>query len=100
MQFTKFFEFRFALLLTSFSFFLTVPDQKQQNLQRIEQVAVQIYEGDSKTQAQIQPSVQGFVTSADSIPLCQLVLDNSKSPHALLFASSSLLQLLTRFFNK
>jgi len=35
-------------------------------------------------------------SQAESIPLCQLVLDNSKQPQALLLASQSLLRLITQ----
>lgn len=47
-----------------------------------------------------QRQVIQFQQSADSIPLCQMLLEHATTPQGLLFAAQSLLQLITTFIVK
>lgn len=59
-----------------------------------------LYEsGNEAERAHAQQAVLILQSSAEYIPQCQYVLDNSSSPYALLVASTSLTKLITSHWN-
>jgi exportin-7 len=69
-------------------------------LKNLEVLCKLLYEGGNETErAHAQQSVLILQSSAEYIPQCQYVLDNSTSPYALLVASTSLTKLITTHWN-
>lgn len=65
-------------------------------LQQIEGISLQALQNGSQ---EAQQQILQFHTSADYIPQCRFILDNSQSPYAQLTASTSLEILVTQFWN-
>jgi exportin-7 len=75
-------------------------DQKAQQLQQFETVCNTLYTSPNQQERdQAQHSVLSLQTSAEYIPQCQYILDNSKSAYALLVAASSLTKLISTHWN-
>ncbi|KAJ0402462.1 hypothetical protein ATCC90586_009282 [Pythium insidiosum] len=69
-------------------------------LQTLETLCSALYESVHESErAHAQQAVLVLQSSAEYIPQCQYVLDNSTSPYALLVASSSLTKLITTHWN-
>ncbi|KAE9016975.1 Exportin-7-A [Phytophthora fragariae] len=69
-------------------------------LRELETLCRVLYEsGNEAERAHAQQSVLILQSSAEYIPQCQYVLDNSSSPYALLVASTSLTKLITSHWN-
>ncbi|CAI5723453.1 hypothetical protein KXD40_000640 [Peronospora effusa] len=69
-------------------------------LRELETLCRVLYEsGNESERAHAQQAVLILQSSAEYIPQCQYVLDNSSSPYALLVASTSLTKLLTSHWN-
>lgn len=71
-----------------------------EDLARIEAMCRTLYEGGSPdARAEAQQQILRMQASADFIPQCQFVLDNSTQPYAHMVASTSLESLITQFWN-
>lgn len=69
-------------------------------LRNLEALCKVLYESANESErAHAQQSVLVLQSSAEYIPQCQYVLDNSASPYALLVASNSLTKLITTHWN-
>jgi hypothetical protein len=69
-------------------------------LRSLEALCKVLYESANESErAHAQQSVLILQSSAEYIPQCQYVLDNSSSPYALLVASNSLTKLITTHWN-
>lgn len=69
-------------------------------LRELETLCCLLYEsGNEAERAHAQQAVLILQSSAEYIPQCQYVLDNSSSPYALLVASTSLTKLITSHWN-
>lgn len=69
-------------------------------LENLEMLCKMLYTGVNEAdRARAQQSVLILQSSAEYIPQCQYVLDNSSSPYALLVASTSLTKLITTHWN-
>ncbi|KAF1791887.1 Armadillo-type fold [Phytophthora cactorum] len=69
-------------------------------LRELETLCRVLYEsGNEAERAHAQQAVLILQSSAEYIPQCQYVLDNSSSPYALLVASTSLTKLITSHWN-
>lgn len=69
-------------------------------LRELETLCRVLYEsGNESERAHAQQAVLILQSSAEYIPQCQYVLDNSSSPYALLVASTSLTKLITSHWN-
>ena len=74
--------------------------QLQENIAQLDRLAETLYTSHDPAERQrAEASLRGFSASADFIPQCSLILDNSSSPFALHLASSSLFKLFTTFFS-
>jgi exportin-7 len=72
----------------------------QAQLQQVEALCQALYIGTSSVQrAEAQQQLLTLQSTADFIPQCQFILDNSQQPYAQLVASSSLENLVTQFWN-
>jgi exportin-7 len=72
----------------------------QNQLSQVENLCKALYTGTSSTQrAEAQQQLLTLQSTADFIPQCQFILDNSTLPYAQLVASSSLENLVTQFWN-
>lgn len=70
---------------------------EEQQLVQLELLCQQLYESqDVQGRAQAEKALVGFTENPDSLPQCQLVLERSQSPYALLLAASTLTKLVTR----
>jgi len=71
-----------------------------ESLARVEAMCMALYEGTSATdRAEAQQQLMTLQTSAEFIPQCQFILDNSAQPYAQVVASASLEILITQFWN-
>ncbi len=69
-------------------------------LSQVEILASTLYTATSEASRQdAQSRLLSLQTSAENIPTCQYILDNSKSPYTLLVAANSLTQLITTHWN-
>lgn len=69
-------------------------------LSHIEGLCEALYNGTStEARADAQAQLLTLQSSAEFIPQCQFILDNSTQPYAQLLASSSLESLITQFWN-
>lgn len=69
-------------------------------ISQVEALCVALYQGKSEAQRnEAQQQLLMLQSSADFIPQCQYILDNSTQPYAQLVASSSLESLMTQFWN-
>lgn len=72
----------------------------QAQLAQVEKLCEALYQGTSNVQrAEAQQQLLTLQSTADFIPQCQFILDNSSQPYAQLVASSSLENLVTQFWN-
>jgi exportin-7 len=72
----------------------------QSQLSQVEALCNALYVGTSSEQrAEAQQQLLTLQSTADFIPQCQFILDNSTLPYAQLVASSSLENLVTQFWN-
>ena len=68
-----------------------------QPLTQLELLCQELYEShDPDVRAQAEKTLVGFTESPDSLPQCQLILEQSQSPYALLLAASTMTKLVTR----
>lgn len=68
-----------------------------QQLAQLELLCQQLYEStDTQVRNQAEKALVTFAESADSLPQCQVVLERSQSPYALLLAASTLTKLVIR----
>lgn len=68
-----------------------------QQLAQLELLCRELYEShDPDVRAQAEKTLVGFTESQDSLPQCQLILEQSQSPYALLLAASTMTKLVTR----
>ena len=68
-----------------------------QPLAQLELLCQELYEShDPDVRAQAEKALVGFTESSDSLPQCQLILEQSQSPYALLLAASTMTKLVTR----
>ena len=71
-----------------------------QELSNIESLCEALYNGTSQeARAEAQSHLLTLQSSAEFIPQCQFILDNSTQPFAQLMASTSLESLITQFWN-
>jgi exportin-7 len=71
-----------------------------EDLAHIEQLCNTVYMGGSPSDVALaQQKIIHMQSSADFIPKCQYILDNSSQPYAHLLASTSLESLMTQFWN-
>lgn len=70
---------------------------KEQLLQ-VENLCQALYQG-GNLRAEAQQQLLTLQSTADFIPQCQFILDNSSLPYAQLVASTSLESLVTQFWN-
>ncbi|KMS94401.1 hypothetical protein BVRB_021780, partial [Beta vulgaris subsp. vulgaris] len=76
------------------------PQDESIQLSRLEDLADAFYNSqDQGARRQAHIALLPFTNSADCIPQCQFIIDHSRKPYALLLAASSLLRLLTQFWN-
>ena len=69
-------------------------------LTQVEALCNALYVGrNSEQRAEAQQQLLTLQSTADFIPQCQFILDNSVLPYAQLVASSSLENLVTQFWN-
>jgi exportin-7 len=69
-------------------------------LSHIESLCEALYNGTSQeARSEAQSQLLTLQSSADFIPQCQFILDNSTQPYAQLLASSSLESIITQFWN-
>lgn len=69
-------------------------------LQQVENLCNALYNGTSTSQrTEAQQQLLMLQSSAEFIPQCQFILDNSSQPYAQLLASTSLETLITQFWN-
>lgn len=69
-------------------------------LAQVEELCLALYQGTSSAQrAEAQQQLLTLQSTADFIPQCQFILDNSAQPYAQLVACSSLEHLVTQFWN-
>ena len=69
-------------------------------LGQVEALCEALYNGNSQNQRiEAQQKLLTLQSSADFIPQCQFILDNSSQPYAQLLASTSLEVLITQFWN-
>lgn len=69
-------------------------------LTHIERLCEALYNGTSQeARAEAQEQLLTLQSSAEFIPQCQFILDNTTQPYAQLLASSSLESLITQFWN-
>jgi exportin-7 len=69
-------------------------------LAQVESLCQSLYQGTSSAQrAEAQQQLLALQTSAEYIPQCQFILDNSSQPFAQVMASTSLEMLITQFWN-
>jgi exportin-7 len=69
-------------------------------LAQVETLCQALYQGTSTAQrAEAQQQLLTLCTSAEYIPQCQFILDNSSQPYAQVVASTSLENLITQFWN-
>lgn len=72
----------------------------QAQLQQVEKLCTALYLGRSNEErAEAQQQLLTLQSTADFIPQCQFILDNSLQPYAQLVAASSLEALVTQFWN-
>jgi exportin-7 len=72
-----------------------------EQLRQIELFAEQLYNGnDPDDRIRAQAALRGFQTSVGFLGDCRNILENSRSPYALLLATQSMLTLMTRFWNQ
>mmetsp|Transcript_22699 Transcript_22699/g.32592 ORF Transcript_22699/g.32592 Transcript_22699/m.32592 type:complete len:1112 (+) Transcript_22699:70-3405(+) len=72
----------------------------QNQLSQVESLCLALYQGTSSSaRAEAQKQLLTLQSTADFIPQCQFILDNSSLPYAQLVASSSLENLVTQFWN-
>jgi exportin-7 len=72
----------------------------QAQLQQVEALCHALFLGSSADQrAEAQQQLLTLQSSAEYIPQCQFILDNSSQPYAQLMASTSLEMLITQFWN-
>ncbi len=72
----------------------------QSQLQQVEKLCTALYQGRSNEErAEAQQQLLTLQSTADFIPQCQFILDNSRQPYAQLVAASSLEALVTQFWN-
>jgi hypothetical protein len=72
----------------------------QSQLAQLESLAIAAYTSpDANQRQQAQMMLQGFTNSPECIPQCRLIITESTNQYALLMASSSLLKLVTTFWN-
>jgi exportin-7 len=72
----------------------------QEQLLRVEAMCTALYQGQSASQrVEAQKQLITLQSSAEFIPQCQFILDNSTQPYAQLVASASLENLITQFWN-
>ena len=70
------------------------------NLLQVETLCQALYAGsDQKFREEAQTQLMTLQSSADYIPQCQFILDNSRVPYAQLLAASSLEVIFTQFWN-
>lgn len=70
--------------------------QVVEQLQQLESLCERLYLSQvHQERSQAEQYLRVFVQSAESVSMCKAVLDNSRSPYAQLFASSSLIRLVT-----
>jgi exportin-7 len=69
-------------------------------LKQVESLCLALYQGTSSTaRTEAQKQLLTLQSTADFIPQCQFILDNSTLPYAQLVASTSLESLVTQFWN-
>jgi len=67
-----------------------------EQLQQVEQLSNTLYTtGNEGARQEAQSRLLSLQTSAENIPTCQFILDNSQSHFALLVAANSLTSLIT-----
>lgn len=72
----------------------------EEQFPQLEQMAIAIYAASSNEEKKkAVETLQPFQNSLDYIGHCKLLLEKSKSPYALLFASSSLCEAITKNWN-
>lgn len=72
----------------------------QSQLTQVETLCLALYQGTSSSaRTEAQKQLLMLQSTADFIPQCQFILDNSTLPYAQLVASSSLENLVTQFWN-
>jgi exportin-7 len=68
-----------------------------QQLAQLELVCQRFYESiDITVRSEAEKALVAFSDSPESLPQCQLILERSQSPYALLLAASTLTKLVTR----
>ena len=73
----------------------------QSQLASVEAFCHALYVGaDASQRTEAQSQLLTLQSSADFMPQCQYILDNSKQPYAQLLASTSLETLVTKFWNR
>lgn len=88
----------FACLNNSTQLHNLIMDPAQ--LSQIESLCEALYNGTShEARAEAQSQLLQLQSSAEFIPQCQFILDNSTQPYAQLLASTSLEALITQFWN-
>lgn len=71
-----------------------------QELQGLENLCEVLYNSSNESDRQnAQQQLLSLQSSAEYIPQCQYILDNSKSAYALYVASSALTRLITHYWN-
>lgn len=73
----------------------------REQLQQLETLARHMYSPETPVQQRQRATValSGFTSNVEYIPQCQLLLDHSKDPYALLLAGASLLRLVGTYWN-
>lgn len=70
------------------------------SLRHVEHLCEVLYNSTNEQDRQsAQQQLLSLQSSAEYIPQCQYILDNSKSPYALFVASSALTRLITQYWN-